>query len=159
VFAGWYYHFNYGIFLTKKTIYATWIWAGGAMVNLALNYFLIKAFHGLGASMATSLSFMVISAVTFVISQRLYPIPFEFGRVGKLALAAVPVYLGARLVPAMTPFAAIPIKLAVLSVYPVLLYVTGFFRKEELDGMAAILAKARDIPATAIAKLRAGEGK
>ncbi|MDB5047952.1 MAG: conserved rane protein of unknown function [Fibrobacteres bacterium] len=159
IFAGCYYHFNYGIFLMKKTFYATWIWAGGAVVNIILNYFLIRAYHGMGATLATSISFLFISVVTFTVSQRLYPIPFEFGRIAKLALAILPVYLAARLLPALHPVAAIAIKTGLLAMYPALLYATGFFRKDEIAGMALLLSKARDFRTLAAARFRAGAGK
>ena len=125
----------------KKTLYATWIWAAGAAVNLVLNYFLIKAYQGMGAALATALSFFFISAATLAVSHRLYPIRFEFGRAGRLILLAIPIYTASRFLPAMHPFAAIPAKCLLLCLYPAAIYLTGFFRQEELEGMGALRAK------------------
>ncbi len=45
-------------------------------VNLALNYFLIKAYGAIGAAYATIFSFFLVFVITAVIANKLYPMPW-----------------------------------------------------------------------------------
>jgi O-antigen/teichoic acid export membrane protein len=140
VLFAFYYHFNYGIFLVKKPIYATWIWAAGGAVNLVCNYFLIKAFHGMGAAIATIISYAFISGLTLVVSQKFYFIPFEIGRLLKLVVAMVPVCVAAHFLPAMNPYVAIVAKTCLLGLFPACLYLMRFLHPDERKGIAGLLS-------------------
>jgi O-antigen/teichoic acid export membrane protein len=53
-----------------------------ALVNLALNFLLIPPFHAMGAAVATVLSYALILGISFVVSQRIYHVHYEYARVG-----------------------------------------------------------------------------
>ncbi len=152
----WYYHFNYGIFLVKKPIYATWIWAAGAAVNLVCNYFLISRFHGMGAAFATLVSFGFISALTLYISQKFFYIPFEIGRLFKIAAALAPIYVIAYFMPAFDPIASIAAKSLLLVLYPAGLYLLRFLHEDESRGLAAFLADSGNLRKKLFAKFTGG---
>jgi hypothetical protein len=69
-----------GIGVSKRARYYPMITAVVAVVNVAANFLLIPRFGMMGAAWATLASYAVMAAMGAVISQRLFPIPFERGR-------------------------------------------------------------------------------
>src|SRR5690606_10190492 len=62
-------HVNKTRFLAVCTIVA-------ALVNILLNYFLIKAFGSIGAAYATAVAFFVSAVLVFWYQQKYYPMPW-----------------------------------------------------------------------------------
>ena len=69
-----------GIYITRKTAYKPLLLAAGAVTNIGLNLLLIPRFGMMGAAYATAVGFLVFVILTYVVSMRLYPVPYEFGR-------------------------------------------------------------------------------
>ncbi|HSZ71546.1 MAG TPA: oligosaccharide flippase family protein [Cytophagaceae bacterium] len=69
------------IFFRKKTIWLSYLSYLNVVSNLALNYFLIKQFGAIGAAYATALSFLIVFVAAFVISDRLYKMPWLNGKI------------------------------------------------------------------------------
>src|SRR5262245_14998462 len=92
-----------GIMFRERTRYntvANWLAAGVALVGYAS---LIPRYMGMGAALATLVAFAVRTAVIFVVSQRLFPVRYEWWPVTRLLLyAAAAAGLGA-LLPASWP--------------------------------------------------------
>ncbi len=66
-----------GISLYKKTIlffYITWFIA---IVNIILNYLLIPHFKEVGASIATALSYLILTLIYGLVSQKFYKLPYN----------------------------------------------------------------------------------
>lgn len=96
-----------------------------AAVNLGANFILIPRHGIMGAAWATVLSYACMAAMGFLFSQRLYPIPFEGGRLARIALAGAASYgLSLLAPPALLP--ALGVKLAAAAAFPALLYALGF---------------------------------
>jgi O-antigen/teichoic acid export membrane protein len=89
-----------GIGVSKRARYYPTITAVVAAVNVAANLLLIPRFGMMGAAWATLASYLVMAAMGAVVSQRLYPIPFERGRLLLVAAGAAAVYGLGRLAPA-----------------------------------------------------------
>jgi O-antigen/teichoic acid export membrane protein len=66
---------NY-IFYIKKTYIISFITLGTATLNLILNYFFILRFGAVGAAIATAICMFVEFLIVWVISNRLYPMPW-----------------------------------------------------------------------------------
>ena len=143
-----------GIAIEKRARYYPVITASAAAVNLAGNFLLIPRWGMLGAAWATVAAYAVMAALGFYFSQRLYPIPFEAGRLARLSIAAVISFLLAQLVPEpalsvfstavagarmhfllhVAPRALMPTvaaKVALLAVFPALVVALGVLRPEE----------------------------
>jgi O-antigen/teichoic acid export membrane protein len=74
---------------------ANWLAAGVALVGYAC---LIPRYMGMGAALATLVAFAVRTAMIFVVSQRLFPVRYEWWPVTRLLLyAAAAAGLGALL--------------------------------------------------------------
>jgi O-antigen/teichoic acid export membrane protein len=143
-----------GIGIEKKARYYPLITACAAAVNLAGNFLMIPRWGMLGAAWATVAAYAVMAVLGFHFSQRLYPIPFEGGRLARLSIAAGVSFLLAQLVPVpalaglstaaagarmhfllhVAPRALMPTvaaKLALLAVFPALAVAFGVLRPDE----------------------------
>lgn len=70
------------IFYFKKTFLLSYLSILNIAMNLTLNYFLIKAYGAIGAAYATTISYFVFFIIVFIISNRLFPIPWlAFGEI------------------------------------------------------------------------------
>jgi O-antigen/teichoic acid export membrane protein len=128
-----------GIAIEKRARYYPLITAAAATTNIALNLLLIPAFGMLGAAWATVASYSVMAGLGFHLSQGLYPIPFEAGRLARLAASALGSFAVSRLLPepslsgALWPALAVAAawKLLALASFPALVLASGFLRPEE----------------------------
>lgn len=68
--------FSWYIQYAKKTYYLTYAVIIAAVVNLILNYYLIKANGAMGAAQSTCISFVINALLTWFFAQRVYPMPW-----------------------------------------------------------------------------------
>lgn len=67
------------IFYLKRTAILTWVSLVNVIVTFALNYILISKYGTIGAAYATTLSYGLFFIIIFIISYRLFPLPwFDF---------------------------------------------------------------------------------
>jgi O-antigen/teichoic acid export membrane protein len=138
IFYGAYVNFIIGIYLEKKTSYLPFITGIGAIVKIAATYALVPLVGMTGAAWGTVLAFLAMMITLYVITQRLYPIPYEWARVMKLAGATA-------------AFFAVGYwgdfwwwqKAGLVLLYPIILWLTGFFERGELKRMAAVFHNLR----------------
>ncbi len=103
-----------------------------ATANIALNFALIPRFGMLGAAWATVASYALMAGLGLMFSQRLYPIPFEWSRLGRVAFAAFVSFVLSRLAPpALLP--ALATKTVALLAFPALLIASGFLTPGERE--------------------------
>jgi O-antigen/teichoic acid export membrane protein len=117
-----------------------------AAANIASNVVLIPRFGILGPAWSNVISYAVLAGVAFVLSQRLYPIRYEYGRIARVVVAGVGAYLAAvLLVPDLRLAAAgvLARGLVVVAVFPTLLGVTGFFQRQELARIGGMVRQFR----------------
>jgi O-antigen/teichoic acid export membrane protein len=80
------------IFYTRQTKYIPVVTVASAGLNILLNYLWIPRFGMFGAAWATLTAYAFQSAFMFVLAHRLYPIRYEYFRIGKLFLITGAVY-------------------------------------------------------------------
>ncbi|MBN1894298.1 oligosaccharide flippase family protein [bacterium] len=125
---GAYLNFMVGIHLKKKTAVLPWItWIGAGTAILA-NRLLIPTWGISGAAWATFLAYFIMAASLYRVGRRLYPVPYEWGRVLKIAgIASLLAALGAS-APAG---ARVWVRgLLMLGFFP-LLHLAGFLKADE----------------------------
>ena len=96
VLYGFYLIGSLGIFKSKKTYWSVYTNSAAALLNIILNYFLIKRFGMLGAAYATVISMFFANIMGMFISNRYLPIRWNWLAMGSclfLALVVV-LYLG-----------------------------------------------------------------
>lgn len=83
-----------GVMIAKRTIllnYAAW---AAAVVAVVLNLLLIPRFGGVGAAVATLAAYVVLTSILLFWTQRLHPMPLEYGRLGYGLLLVVAALVG-----------------------------------------------------------------
>jgi O-antigen/teichoic acid export membrane protein len=119
-----------GIGIEKRARYYPVVTAATAATNVGLNLVLIPRLGMMGAAWTTVASYAVMAALGFGLSRRLYPIAYEWGRLGRVVAAAGVAYALSLLAPqALLP--AVAVKLLALACFPLLAVALGVLRPEE----------------------------
>ncbi len=137
MFLGVYNNLVAGIYIEKKTQRLPAITLSGALVNIGANFLLIPIMGMMGGAVATLLAYAVMALVLYLDVRRFYPVPYEWGRIARLAAAGGVTYLLFRLVDAGAYH--IPWKCFLLLFFCLTLYFIRFFVPEELRSLRLLL--------------------
>lgn len=101
------------------------------VANVVLNLILVPPLGIVGAGLALVASYVVVLALMYFFTQRLFPVPYQWARLAKVALAAAALVGAGEL--AMPTAGALGLlgRAALLAAYPLALFATGFFSAEE----------------------------
>jgi O-antigen/teichoic acid export membrane protein len=133
VFQGANRFFLAGTYIAKKTSHLGIVGVISAGANIALNLLLIPRFGMMGAAWATAVSFIIMSALSLAVSQRVYPIPYVFTRlVGIISMAAV-IYFASTFVVLPSVAMQVVSKCLLFAMFPIVLYMIGFFSDKEVE--------------------------
>ena len=149
LFLGIYNNLIAGIYIEKRTALLPIVTFAAAAVNVVANYLMIPPWGIMGAALATLISYITMAGMLYVMVQRIYPVRYEWERLGKIALASV-VVVAAGLFVRQSPL-ALSLKGVALVLFPVLLYGMKFFVPGELKILAHVagtvgLSKTRGMP-------------
>jgi O-antigen/teichoic acid export membrane protein len=133
---GYYVNFVVAIYIKKKTHFLPWITGSGALVGIAGNAVLIPRYGLAGAAWATFLGYATMAFILNRVSNRLYPIPYEWGRLAKLTAVVGTLYILLALV--HTEW----LKAVILISFPVLLIAVRFFDVQEKSAVRRFLKPA-----------------
>ncbi len=116
---------------TGRTEFSFPATVAGTAANVGLNLLFIPRFGIVGAGIALVCSYAITLAIMFVVTQRLFPVPYEWPRLLQvLVLASGVVALGTMLT-TVEGIASFAIRLALLAAYPSVLLLTGFLHDHE----------------------------
>ncbi len=93
LFNGLYVVFTAGIYIKEKSIYVPLITGISALVNIAVNLFLIPPLGIVGAALATLASYIALAGGLYIVTQKFYKIDYELKKV--LLLFASIILIGA----------------------------------------------------------------
>jgi len=127
---GFYLNFLVGIYLKERTKLLLIITGSGAIVNIIGNFVLIPIFNIMGAAYSTAISFGFMAALIYFLSQKLYPIKYEFGKIVKIFVFSAFIFLIYSYI--NFPFGFFG-KILLLILYLIILYVSGFFDSKEIS--------------------------
>jgi len=106
--------------------------------NVALNLILVPSLGIVGAGLALVASYVVVLALMYGFTQRLFPVPYQWGRLLRVVLtAAVLVGLGELLLPT-AGLGGLLGRAVLLAAYPLALFASGFFTPEERTWLARL---------------------
>ncbi len=110
---------------------------GAALVaNIVLNLVLVPPLGIVGAGIALVASYLLVVALMYGFTQRLFPVPYEWGRLARIVLVtAALVGLGELLLPT-AGFAGLAGRVILWLAYPLVLLFSGFFTAEERGWLA-----------------------
>lgn len=80
---------DFGIALTRKVIYHVYAFGAALLVNAGLNWFLLPRYGYRASAAVLLLTFLVLTAMVFSVSQRLHRIQYEGGRLLALAVSSL----------------------------------------------------------------------
>ncbi len=133
------YHFNVGILMKKATKYVAYINIINAILNLSLNYILIKRYDIWGAAFAVLICYIFKVSLTYYFSNKFYKIHMEWKRVTLLFVTAFAMYF----VIVHLQTGSIWINMAIRGIwgccYPFVLYIMRFFTEDELSKFKQII--------------------
>ena len=132
VFQGAYRFMVGGIYLKKKTYRVGMISAASLAANLILNFTLIPIYGAMGAAWATALSFLFMAALAYIVSEKLYAAKYQVSALLIPIASAAALYFIASKITVSSMALSAALKISVLLCFPVILFLIGFFRKEEL---------------------------
>jgi O-antigen/teichoic acid export membrane protein len=112
-------------------------------VNIALNLVLIPPYGLVGAGIALVGAYVVMIALMYGVTRRIFPLDLEWGRLLRIVgIAGVLYALGELLLPT-SGIAGFLMRAGVALAYLPLLWASGFFGDEERDAMRRALERAR----------------
>ena len=141
VFTGLYYISNAGLFIENRTKYLGIIAGAGAVVNIGANFLLIPIAGMYGAAVATLAAYVTMAGLSYIITQRIYPVRYEFMRLGKIALAAALCFAAWEYGNIGDYIPELLSEVALVAGYIALLWVFRFFSRGELQEIRNLARK------------------
>ena len=118
-----------GLYVRRRTGLKLGVTLAATALMLTLYFAWIPPYGSMGAAAATLVGFAFHAACTWGVTQRVYPVRYEWGRVAAMVALAAAVWAASRLL----PFAvwAVPVKLGLWTLWPLLVWQTGLMSREE----------------------------
>lgn len=144
IFTGWLTLLMPGIFIEKKTQYLPVVTGVAAAANIVANVVLIPIYGIMGAAFATLLSYVVSALGMYLVSQKFYPIQYEIKRLVIVSLIFIicggAAYYLLFLSDIKPGYFA---KLIIIFTFPILLIVSGFLRKDEIQVIKKVVERVK----------------
>jgi O-antigen/teichoic acid export membrane protein len=135
---------------TRRTEFNFPATAAATGVNIGLNLVLVPPLGIVGAALALVASYLVVLALMYAFTQRLFPVPYEWSRLALIVLAAAALIGAGEALAPTEGFGGLVIRLGLWAAYPVVLYLAGFLTREERLRLRQLLS-----PGAVTARLRA----
>jgi len=143
VFLGVYQVFGAAVGIPKRTRLYPVFSGSGLVANLLLNWLLVPRYGMMGAAVATLISYAVMGLLALGITQRVYPLPYEWGRLFVLALAASVCVAAGSMIPQMGLWPTLLAKLGCLMLFPLILLTMGFLNERERARLRELVSQFR----------------
>jgi O-antigen/teichoic acid export membrane protein len=124
--------------------------AAGTVLNIGLNLALVPSQGIVGAGIALVVSYLAILLITYVLTQRLFAVPYEWGRLAAVVLLTAALVGFAEAVVPTAGAAGFLLRAALWAAFPLALLVGGFLKPGERRAMNTMLS-----PSAVRARLRA----
>jgi O-antigen/teichoic acid export membrane protein len=145
VFSGIYAVVTAGLYIERRTNILARIAAAGAALNLVMCIVAAPRWGMVAVAWATPAAYALMAALGAWQSNRLYPVPFEWRRLARLACLVALLFAADRWIAAygVPPLSALGLasKAALVAALPSLLLLTGFFRRGELQALRALIPR------------------
>lgn len=131
-----------GLNITKRTAYYPLATGAAAVAAIVMSSLLVPRFGAMGAAWANVAAYGVLACVGMTLSQRFYPIPYEWARLARIGGAGLLAMLAGRMVagPTIAPVAGFFLRgTATVVVFSGALMLSGFFRPGEIARAKSML--------------------
>ncbi len=134
-----------GLYIERKTHVLAWIAGAGAVLNMAICVVAAPRWGMVSVAWATPAAYGLMAALGAWQSNRVFPVPFEWGRLAMLA-ALVAVLFGIDYVTGLEGVAPLSVtglmsKVGLLLALPGVLVAGGFFRHGEMRALRSMLSR------------------
>jgi len=137
----------YGVYLalvvilgrTGKTQYNFPVTIVATIANVVLNLILVPAWGIVGAGVALVASYLIVIVLIYGVSRRIFPIPWQWGRLAVAAAAAAILIAGGDLLLPTEGAAGFLSRLALFASYPLILWFGGAINRSEREQVSAAL--------------------
>jgi O-antigen/teichoic acid export membrane protein len=104
---------------------------GALVANVALNLLLVPSLGIVGAGLALVASYLVVLGLMYLFTQRLFPVPYEWGRLLRITLTVAALVGIAELAVPTSGALGLLLRAVLFAAYPLVLFGTGFFTAGE----------------------------
>lgn len=126
---GLYVNLTVGVYLEKKTTTLPIITGLAAGASVLANWLLIPEWGMQGAALASVIAYAFMVIGLYLVSRKSYPIPYEYGRILRIALVCGGLFAVGQLWQGED---GVLVRLALIVGYPIVLGITGFFNAQEV---------------------------
>jgi O-antigen/teichoic acid export membrane protein len=117
--------------------------AAAAGCNVALNVLLVPSLELVGAGLALVGSYLVMLALMYAVTQRVFPLPLEWARIGRIVAIAGGLFAFGELVFPTSGAVGLLARAALVPAFAALLYASGFFGAEEVRQLRSLWERLR----------------
>jgi O-antigen/teichoic acid export membrane protein len=111
---------------------------GALVTNVVLNLVLVPSLEIVGAGLALVASYLVVLGLMYVFTQRLFPVPYEWGRLLRVVLTVAALVALAELAVPTSGAVGLLLRVVLFAAYPLALFATGFFTEGERVWLAKL---------------------
>jgi len=142
IFNAAYIHAQVGLLITKTTKYVAYIVASSALVNLTLNFLLIRHIGMWGAVISTVSSFGLMYVLTIILSRNVYHVHYQWFRVAKMFVLGGVMYWVSLRISLDSVILSLLLKTVFVLTFPLWLFVLGFYTPKETGKMKELAKQA-----------------
>jgi O-antigen/teichoic acid export membrane protein len=130
-----------GVHLKMKTQFLSFFVVLSAVVNILLNFLFVPEFGMMGAAWATAITYLLLAVSTFVFSNRVYPISYEYSRLAKIFISGLFFfYMGQLVQPDSVPI-MMAWYLLIVFAFPFSLLFAGILEPDEKTVLTQVLSR------------------
>ena len=126
-----------GMGVMKRTSSMPWLGLAAAVSNVGLNLLLIPRYGALAAAYTTVLAYAMLTFGSLAVSQRLYRIPYQYGRWALLWGGMLGLAGAASLLPPMPAVSDLAVRIGLLALYVFFVLASETLRPNELAQLSA----------------------
>jgi O-antigen/teichoic acid export membrane protein len=131
-----------GLNVTKRVRLIPVIALAAGAVAVGLYFLLIPPFSYVGAAWATVSALWLMALLVGIVSQRIYPVPWDRLRLPLAIVTTVGLALAALAVDSWMPFSAsLPVRVAITAAYPAALLLGGFLTAAERSRLRGLVGR------------------
>jgi O-antigen/teichoic acid export membrane protein len=147
------YFFTVGAFIKSKTWYLPISYISSALINIGLNWYFLPRYGYMAGAWNIVITYFVFSFLNFFIFQKIYPIPFEFRRLGILFGSGIFLVLLSNALHMPNHMLEFAKEVIFAMIFPLILLFGPYFDRDEKDSLCEELHKIHPKLARAYARI------
>ncbi len=132
---------SFGMYLTGNNKYAAYITLLSAGLNICLNLWLVPIYGMFGAAVNTVIAFAVLDLLSIAASNKYYKIDYEYWKLARLFMIGILIFWVSAFTNDLHLIIRLFLKLLIISSFPFIIILTGYFGKKELASISGAIRK------------------